>query len=54
VGRGLVDATPQNPKPCKILWRSVKKMTEISVIENLCSQKKWAKVHRKFLGNANP
>ena len=23
--RGLVDATPQNPQPCKILWRLVEK-----------------------------
>jgi len=48
----IVDATPQNPQPCKILWRSVK-MPEIYAI-NLCSQKKWAKVHQKFLGDATP
>jgi len=27
-------------------------MPEISEIENLCSQKKWAKVHQNFLGDA--
>jgi len=31
-----------------------KKMPEISAIENLCFQKKWAKVHQKFLGDAPP
>jgi len=31
-----------------------KKMPEISAIKNLCSQKKWAKVHQKILGDATP
>jgi len=30
------------------------KMPQISMIENLCSQKKWAKVHQKILGDATP
>ena len=30
------------------------KMPEISAIENLCSAKKWAKVHQNFLGDAIP
>ena len=29
-------------------------MPEISAIENLCSPKKWAKVHQNFLGDATP
>jgi len=31
-----------------------KQMPEISAIKNLCSQKKFAKVHQKFLGDDTP